>query len=175
MKILVIHGPNLNLLGTREPEIYGRRTLSEIDASIQRHARDHGAEIDTVQTNHEGEIIDHIQGAAATGVRAIVINPGAYTHTSLAIADAIRAVALPVVEVHLSNLHARGPERARSVTASACIGIISGFGFESYLLGIDAAIRAAGTRRAGSPRRPAATGSAKRPPRAPRRTRKSGR
>ncbi len=176
MKILVIHGPNLNLLGTREPEIYGRRTLSEIDALIRRHARDRGAEVDTVQTNHEGEIIDRIQGAAATGARAIVINPGAYTHTSLAIADAIRAVAVPVVEVHLSNLHARGPERARSVTASASAGIISGFGFESYLLGIDAAIRVAGPRRrAGSPRRAAATGGAKRPPRPPRRARKSGR
>lgn len=162
MKILVIHGPNLNLLGTREPAIYGRRTLAEIDALIRSHAGERGAEVETVQSNHEGVIIDHIQGAAAAGAHAIVINPGAYTHTSLAIADAVRGVAIPVVEVHLSNLHARGAERAHSVTATACAGIISGFGFHSYLLGIDAAIKLAGPRRRGSLRHSTATPPARR-------------
>ncbi|HEX5131653.1 MAG TPA: type II 3-dehydroquinate dehydratase [Candidatus Krumholzibacteria bacterium] len=143
MKILVIHGPNLNLLGTREPEIYGTQTLAQIDAGLARHGRDIGVEVESFQSNHEGEIIDRIQRAVDAGVAAIVLNPGAYTHTSLAIADAIRAIATPVVEVHLSNLHARGAERARSVTASACRGIVSGFGADSYRLGIDAALRLA--------------------------------
>ncbi len=141
MKILVIHGPNLNLLGTREPEIYGKQTLREIDSMLVRHGHEQGIEIESFQSNHEGEIIDRIQQAAESGFSAIVMNPGAYTHTSLAIADAVRGVALPVVEVHLSNLHARGAERARSVTATACRGIISGFGADSYRLGVDAAAR----------------------------------
>jgi 3-dehydroquinate dehydratase-2 len=127
MKILVIHGPNLNLLGEREPEIYGKQSLAQIDALLAEHGREMDIEVESFQSNHEGAIIDSIQGAAADGVAAIVINPGAYTHTSLAIADAIRAVKTPVVEVHLSNLYARGIERATSVTASACRGIVSGF------------------------------------------------
>jgi len=141
MKILVIHGPNLNLLGTREPEIYGKHSLAEIDAMIVAYGREHGVDVSSVQTNHEGDIIDHIQSSEREKVDAIVLNPGAYTHTSLAIADAIRAVKTPVIEVHLSNLHARGAERARSVTATACRGIISGFGVNSYLFGVDAARR----------------------------------
>jgi 3-dehydroquinate dehydratase-2 len=143
MKILVIHGPNLNLLGRREPEIYGRQTQAQIDSMLGRRARELGAEVDCLQTNHEGEIVDRIQGAEAAGYAAIVLNPGAYTHSSLAIADAVRAVTTPVVEVHLSNLHARGAERSRSVTASACRGFIAGFGADSYLLGLDAAVRLA--------------------------------
>lgn len=143
MKILVIHGPNLNLLGTREPEIYGRQTLAEIDAMLVRHGREAGVEVESFQSNHEGEIVDRIQRAASSGYAAIVMNPGAYAHTSLAIADAVRSVRTPVVEVHVSNIHARGPERARSVTAEACRGIISGFGPESYRLGVDAALRLA--------------------------------
>jgi 3-dehydroquinate dehydratase-2 len=139
MKILVIHGPNLNLLGTREPEIYGTLSLAKVDAMLVEHGHELEVEVETFQSNHEGEIIDRIQKAAAAGVGAIVINPGAYTHTSLAIADAIRAVKTPVVEVHLSNLYARGVERATSVTAAACSGIVSGFGAASYLLGIEAA------------------------------------
>ena len=139
MKILVIHGPNLNLLGTREPEIYGTISLAKVDAMLVKHGRELDVEVETFQSNHEGAIIDRIQEAAAAGVGAIVINPGAYTHTSLAIADAIRAVKTPVVEVHLSNLYARGVERATSITAAACHGVVCGFGAASYLLGIEAA------------------------------------
>jgi 3-dehydroquinate dehydratase-2 len=160
MKILVIHGPNLNLLGKREPAIYGRRTLANIDARIAQYARERDIEVETFQSNHEGAIIDRIQAADAGDIDAIVLNPGAYTHTSLAIADTIRAVSLPVVEVHLSNLHARGPERVHSLTATACSGIISGFGHESYLLGIDAAARA--VRALGRPARRAAAKAASR-------------
>ena len=154
MKILVIHGPSLNLLGTREPEIYGTRTLAQIDAMLVRHGREHGVEVDSFQTNHEGEIIDRIHQAAETGYAAVVMNPGAYAHTSLAIADAVRSVKTPVVEVHLSNLHARGEERARSVTAAACRGLICGFGTDSYLLGLDMATRlGTPSRRRGSARK----------------------
>lgn len=149
MKILVIHGPNLNLLGTREPEIYGTTTLAEIDAMLARYGRERGVEVDSFQSNHEGEIVDRIQGAAAARHVAIVLNPGAYAHTSLAIADAIRSVRTPVVEVHVSNIHARGTERARSVTAAACRGIVSGFGPDSYRLGIEAAVALVPRRRPG--------------------------
>jgi 3-dehydroquinate dehydratase-2 len=141
MTILVIHGPNLNLLGQREPEVYGKKTLKEIDALIVAHGKKLGVDIKTAQSNHEGVIIDLIQGASADGVSAIVLNPGAYTHTSVAIADAIRSVKTPVVEVHLTNLYARGGERSKSITAAACRGIVSGFGFESYLLGLEAAVQ----------------------------------
>lgn len=141
MKILVIHGPNLNLLGQREPEIYGKKTLKEIDALIVKHGRERGVEIQTTQSNHEGIIIDLIQGAAADRVSAIVLNPGAYSHTSVAIADAIKSVKTPVIEVHLTNLYTRGGDRARSITATNAKGVIFGFGFESYLLGVDAALR----------------------------------
>lgn len=140
MKILVIHGPNLNMLGTREPAVYGTRTLEELNALIVAHAKGLGAGVSTFQSNHEGAIIDHIQLAEAEGHQAIVINPGAYTHTSLAIADAIRGVDLPVIEVHISNIHARERTRARSLTAAACVGSISGFGFNGYLLAVDAAV-----------------------------------
>jgi 3-dehydroquinate dehydratase-2 len=148
VKILIMHGPSLNLLGTREPAVYGTMTLEEIDALIVEYGEARGVEIATYQTNHEGSIIDGIHAAVEQGFAAIVLNPGAYTHTSMAIADAIRAVSIPVIEVHLSNLFARGPERAKSVTAGAARGIISGFGHESYLLGLDAALRAASTARA---------------------------
>ena len=146
MKILVIHGPNLNLLGKREPEVYGTRTLDDLDTLLTDHVKDRGAELETFQSNHEGAIIDRIQGAGAehgeTKLRAdaIVINPGAYTHTSLAIADAIRGTGVPTIEVHLSNIHARGQRRSLSLIAPACAGQITGFGFDSYRLGIDAAI-----------------------------------
>lgn len=153
MTILVIHGPNLNLLGTREPDVYGKKSLKEIDALIVKHGKMLGVAIRTVQTNHEGVIIDLIQTASDDGIGAIVLNPGAYTHTSVAIADAIRAVKTPVVEVHLTNLYARGGERAKSVTAVACRGIVSGFGVESYLLGVEAALWFDSGRKASSPRR----------------------
>ena len=138
--ILVLHGPNLNLLGQREPGVYGTATLADVDASIATHAKSRGVRAECRQSNHEGVLIDAIQGAAAQGFAAIVINPGAFTHYSYAIRDAIAAVALPVVEVHLSNVHARESFRQHSVTAGACRGQIAGFGAHSYLLGLDAAL-----------------------------------
>jgi len=138
MKILVIHGPNLNLLGKREPEIYGSRTLEELDSMIAAHAANRGAESECFQSNHEGEIIDRIQNAPG-GFDVIIINPGAFTHTSVAIFDALKGVSIPAIEVHISNIHARGETRSRSVTAGACAGIVAGFSFDSYLLAVDAA------------------------------------
>ncbi len=138
--ILVLHGPNLNLLGQREPGVYGTATLADVDAAIQAHAASRGVRVACRQSNHEGLLVDAIQGAAGEGFAAIVINPGAFTHYSYAIRDAIAAVALPVVEVHLSNVHGREPFRRRSVTAGACRGQIAGFGAHSYILGLDAAL-----------------------------------
>lgn len=137
MKIFVIHGPNLNLLGTREPDVYGKQTLDEINTMIEKHAGAGGATVSFFQSNHEGKIIDAIQNAADTQ-DGIVINPGAFTHYSLAIRDAIRAVGIPTVEVHISNIHGREAFRKNSVTAAACAGQISGFGARSYLLAVDA-------------------------------------
>ena len=132
MKVLVLNGPNLGSLGRREPEIYGQRTLAELERRIQQEARDLGVEIECRQSNHEGELIDAIerQGAAA---QALIINPGALSHYSLALADALRATGKPVVEVHISNVFAREPERHRMVTASAATGVICGLGFDGYL------------------------------------------
>jgi 3-dehydroquinate dehydratase-2 len=137
--VLVVHGPNLNLLGTRDPAIYGSTTLAEIDAELVRRGAERGAVVETVQSNLEGGLVDAIQGARGR-CDAIVINPGGYTHTSVAIRDAIEAVALPTIEVHLSNLHAREPFRHGSITAARCVGQISGFGAQSYYLGLDAAL-----------------------------------
>ena len=137
-RILVLHGPNLNLLGTREPAVYGRTTLAQLDAEIQRHAVRRGAKAVCRQSNHEGLLIDWIQGAAQEGFRAIVINPGALTHYSLALRDAVSAVSVPVVEVHLSNIHGREDFRRHSVIAAVARGQISGFGPDSYLLGLRA-------------------------------------
>jgi 3-dehydroquinate dehydratase-2 len=139
IRVLVIHGPNLNLLGGREPAIYGTATLAEIDDELRRRAAARGAEVECVQTNHEGVIVDAIQ-AAVGRCDAIVINAGAYTHTSIAIHDALMAVKLPAVEVHLSNIHAREPFRHRSMLAARCVGQICGFGAQSYYLGLDAAL-----------------------------------
>lgn len=138
-RVLVIHGPNLNLLGTREPAIYGTTTLVEIDDELRRRAAARGADVECVQSNHEGAIVDAIQ-AARGRFDAIVINAGAYTHYSYAIRDAIEAAALPVVEVHLSNIHARETFRHHSVLAARCVGQICGFGAQSYYLGLDAAL-----------------------------------
>src|SRR5262245_41099793 len=153
--VLVLHGPNLNLLGTREPAIYGRTSLAEIDQTIERHAASRGAVVVCRQSNHEGQLIDWIQSAAKEGFSAIVINPGALTHYSIALRDAVAAVGVPVIEVHLSNIHARDEFRRHSVVAPAAVGQISGFGPASYLLGVDAALtaRKAGQGRADTRRR----------------------
>ncbi len=142
-RVLVLHGPNLNLLGTREPSVYGRTTLAQLDLLIQRHATGRGAQAVCRQSNYEGQLIDWIQGAAREGFGAIVINPGALTHYSLALRDAVSAASVPVVEVHLSNIHGREEFRRHSVIAAAARGQIAGFGPASYLLGVDAALRSA--------------------------------
>ncbi|MGQ9729838.1 MAG: type II 3-dehydroquinate dehydratase [Candidatus Zipacnadales bacterium] len=138
MKVLVIHGPNLNLLGMREPAIYGDQDLDTINELIQNEAKELGLEVTIIQSNHEGEIVEAIHDAH-NWANAIIINPAGYTHTSVVIFDALEAVRLPAIEVHLSNLHAREEFRARSVTARACVGQISGFGGTSYLLALRAA------------------------------------
>ena len=139
IKVLVLHGPNLNLLGTRDPATYGKTTLAEIDAELRRRAKERGATVRCVQSNLEGKLVELIQKAKGTA-DAIVINPGGYTHTSVAIRDAIDAVGLPAIEVHLSNIHAREPFRHESITAAKCVGQITGFGPQSYYLGLDAAL-----------------------------------
>ena len=136
--ILVLHGPNLNLLGTREPDVYGRLSLAEVNRAIQRHGRARRVRIDCRQSNHEGQLVDWIQAAEREGFGGIVMNPGAFTHYSLALRDAVASVSLPVVEVHLSNVHAREEFRRHSVIAVVARGQIAGFGAQSYVLGIDA-------------------------------------
>ncbi|MFC1607068.1 type II 3-dehydroquinate dehydratase [Candidatus Latescibacterota bacterium] len=137
MKMLIIHGPNLNLLGTREKSVYGATDLAAIDTMCRQHGDSIGFEVDTFQSNAEGDIIDIIHNAP-TKYAGVVINPGAYTHTSVAIRDAISAVDVPFVEVHLSNIHNREEFRHRSITAPVCVGQICGFGPDSYVLGMDA-------------------------------------
>ncbi len=143
MKILVIHGPNLNLLGKREPELYGTETLDEVDDRIRNYAGARGIDIRIFQSNHEGGIIDRIHEAAAEGpgtCDALIINPGGYTHYSIAIRDAIAAVDLPTIEVHLSDIRKREPFRRESVIAPVCRRQITGLGPEGYLRAIDALI-----------------------------------
>lgn len=137
MRVLVIHGPNLNLLGTREPEVYGSVTLAEINERLQERARELGIQVEVFHSNHEGEIVDKIAEASPTA-DAIIINPAAYTHTSVAIRDAISAVALPTVEVHLSNIQAREEFRHTSLIAPVVTGQIAGFGADGYLLALEA-------------------------------------
>ncbi len=137
MRVTVLNGPNLNLLGTREPERYGRATLAEVEALVRTEAQGLGAEIDWFQSNHEGALVDRIQ-ALAGGVGGLILNAGAYTHTSLAIRDALLAVQVPFVEVHLSNLFARESRRRRSLFGDLAIGVITGFGPTGYLLALRA-------------------------------------
>ncbi|ADU50341.1 3-dehydroquinate dehydratase [Thermaerobacter marianensis DSM 12885] len=139
-RILVLHGPNLNLLGRREPEVYGTVTLEAVDAALRERAARHGVEVDTFQSNHEGTLIDRLHGAPGR-YRGVILNPGGYAHTSVALRDAVAAVTglgVPVIEVHLTNVHARESFRHRMVTAGACRGVISGLGIWSYLLALDA-------------------------------------
>ena len=137
MKILVLHGPNLNLLGSREPGVYGRLTLAEVDTAITALAAELGVGVELFQSNSESAMIEAIHAAVAS-CDGILINPAAFTHTSVAIRDAIAAVALPTVEVHLSNIHAREKFRSRSFIAPVALGQVSGFGLDSYLLGFRA-------------------------------------
>ena len=139
MRILVLHGPNLNLLGTREPEIYGHQTLADIDASLRVCAVRLGVEVDCFQSNHEGELIDRIQ-AGMGQASGILINPGGFTHTSVALRDALVASQLPVVEVHLSNVYARESFRQHSYVSPIALGVISGLGAAGYAFGLEALV-----------------------------------
>lgn len=146
MKIAVIHGPNLVLLGRREPEVYGRETLADVDRALTELARDLGIEVETFQSNHEGDILDFIHRNAAA-VDGFLVNPGALTHTSIALRDALLGVSLPFVEVHISNTQAREPFRRHSYLADVAAGVVSGFGVPGYLLGLRGLVgRITGTR-----------------------------
>jgi 3-dehydroquinate dehydratase-2 len=141
IRVLVVHGPNLNLLGAREPAIYGATTLAEIDAELALRAKEQGAQVECFQSNHEGALIDRIQDAPAWA-SGILINPGGLTHTSVALRDALAATKLPVVEVHLSNVHAREDFRRHSFVSPIARGVVLGFGARSYALGLDALLGA---------------------------------
>lgn len=141
LKILVLHGPNLNLLGSREPAIYGTATLADIDARLRAMAAAEGVELATFQSNSEGALIDRVQAAKPEGIGMVVINPGAYTHTSIALRDAFSAVSLPFIEVHLSNVHAREEFRRQSYLSDLAVGVITGLGAEGYEFALTSAIR----------------------------------
>jgi len=138
-KLLVINGPNLNLLGLREPEIYGSETLADLERIVRKEADRFGLACDFFQSNHEGALIDRIHDARTDGTAAIIINPGGLTHTSVALRDALAAVDLPTIEVHLSNLYRRESFRHQSLTAPVAVGVISGFGIRGYVLAVQAA------------------------------------
>lgn len=138
--VWVIHGPNLNLLGTREPGVYGSVTLQQIDEDLARYGQDRSTRVETFQSNHEGALVDRIQSARQAGVGFIVLNPAAYTHTSVAIRDSLAAVAVPFIEVHLSNIHRREPFRHHSYFSDLAVGVIAGLGPAGYRLALEHAI-----------------------------------
>lgn len=136
-RLLVLHGPNLNLLGTREPEHYGRVTLADINRALACRAETAGVDLEAFQSNHEGALIERVHAARQQGVRFIIINPAGYTHTSVALRDALAGTAIPFVEVHLSNVHAREPFRQHSYFSDLAIGVIAGLGHEGYMLALE--------------------------------------
>jgi 3-dehydroquinate dehydratase-2 len=139
-RILVLQGPNLNLLGSREPEIYGHTTLADIHARMEMRAKAAGVVLETFQSNHEGELVDRVQNARAEEVRFLIINPGAYSHTSIAIPDALKAVGIPFIEVHISNIHARETFRHHSHFSALAVGVICGLGVQGYDLALEAVL-----------------------------------
>jgi len=139
-KLLLLHGPNLNLLGSREPEVYGRTTLAEIDGDLVQRATAAGHQLETMQSNGELALIDRVQAAGRDGTAFILVNPAAYTHTSVALRDALAATGIPFIEIHLSNPHAREPFRHQSFFSDLAVGVIAGFGADSYRYALDAAI-----------------------------------
>jgi 3-dehydroquinate dehydratase-2 len=143
LHILVLHGPNLNLLGTREPDVYGTTTLDQLNQQLSAHAQAQGAQLTSFQSNHEGALIDRIQAARADGTHAIVINPGALTHTSIGLRDALVGVGIPFIEVHLSNIHRREPFRHHSYLSDVASGVIIGLGAQGYQLALDAILAGA--------------------------------
>ena len=140
-KLLVLHGPNLNLLGTREPEVYGHATLSDIDRSLAAQAQAAGHTLEALQSNAEHVLVERVQAARTDGTAFILINPAAFTHTSVALRDALAAVAIPFIEIHLSNPHSREPFRQHSYFSDKAVGVICGFGADSYRYALDAALR----------------------------------
>jgi 3-dehydroquinate dehydratase-2 len=142
MNVLVLHGPNLNLLGVREPDVYGRVTLAQIDEDLRQAAAAAGATLATFQSNHEGALIDRVHEARTDGTGFVIINPAGLTHTSVALRDALAGTGLPFVEVHLSNIHRREPFRHHSYFSDLAVGVICGFGAQGYRLALDVALRA---------------------------------
>lgn len=143
-QLLVLHGPNLNLLGTREPDTYGRVTLAAIDQRLKKRAEQAGIALDTFQSNHEGVLVDRVQAAHQDGTAFILINPGAFTHTSVALRDALLAVAIPFIEIHLSNIHAREAFRRQSYFSDVAVGVICGLGAQGYELALEFALKRLG-------------------------------
>lgn len=140
-QLLLLHGPNLNLLGSREPEVYGHDTLASIDADLQTRAAEAGHRLESLQSNAEHVLVDRVQAARADGTAFILINPAAFTHTSVALRDALAAVAIPFIEIHLSNPHSREPFRQHNYFSDKAVGVICGFGADSYRYALDAALR----------------------------------